>query len=300
MIGGEYVIQPRRRRAANAKIESSEVAQPKTGVARHIEGLPAVSSAASIECARFMPDPLPYRDFYYPLNVLMHVLTLEEGSVSYLHYGLFEREDESIARAQERSTELLLSRLPSPPARLLDVGLGLGTSLARLARLGYRATGITPDEKQFAAVRERYGSNLDVRCVAFEAMDEEPFDIVIFQESSQYIDSEKLFARAEAITGRIVVLDEFAMKAGKLHSLPEFIAAAERHRYGVIEEIDLSEKAAPTIDYFRARLPRHRERLVAEIGVTSEQVDDLIASGERYRELYRSGTYVYRLLTFQR
>ena len=29
-----------------------------------------------------MPSaPLPYRDFYFPLNVFMHLLTLEEGAV---------------------------------------------------------------------------------------------------------------------------------------------------------------------------------------------------------------------------
>src|SRR5438309_2103091 len=53
--------------------------------------------------------PLPYRDFYYPLNVFMHILTHEEGGVDYLHYALFENEHERIGVAQEHSTELLLS-----------------------------------------------------------------------------------------------------------------------------------------------------------------------------------------------
>ena len=65
---------------------------------------------------------LAYRDFYYPLNVFMHILTHEEGDVPYLHYGLFEHPGQSLAQAQERSTELLLSRLPAPPARLLEAG----------------------------------------------------------------------------------------------------------------------------------------------------------------------------------
>ena len=33
---------------------------------------------------------IAYRDFYYPLNVFMHILTHEEGAVRYLHYGLFD------------------------------------------------------------------------------------------------------------------------------------------------------------------------------------------------------------------
>src|SRR4051812_17622954 len=104
-----------------------------------------------------VPSDLPYRDFYYPLNVFMHVLTKEEGRVDDLHYGLFESPDESIGAAQARSTELLLSRLPPPPARILEVGIGLGTTLDRLVRLGYDALGITPDAQQIAIARARFG-----------------------------------------------------------------------------------------------------------------------------------------------
>src|SRR6185503_7993934 len=105
---------------------------------------------------------LPYRDFYYPLNLLTHVITLEEGSVRYLHYGLFERAGEPLVDAQQHSTELLLAHLPPVPARLLDVGAGIGTTLDRLTRLGYDVTGITPDEKQIAFIRSRYGDPVRV------------------------------------------------------------------------------------------------------------------------------------------
>src|SRR5260221_6629044 len=154
---------------------------------------------------------LPYRDFYYPLNVFMHILTHEEGGVDYLHYALFEHEGERIGAAQEHSTELLLSRLPRPPARLLEVGIGLGTTLLRLTRLGYDAEGITPDEKQIAMVRERFGEELRVRCVAFEALEAEArYDVLVFQESSQYIDAQTLFARARDLAPPVLVLDEVA------------------------------------------------------------------------------------------
>jgi SAM-dependent methyltransferase len=248
---------------------------------------------------------LPYRDFYYPLNVFMHILTHEEGGVTYLHYALFESEDksdsESIGAAQERSTELLLSRLPPPPARILEVGIGLGTTLLRLTRLGYDAEGITPDEKQIAMVRQRYGDELRVSCVSFEALEASlPFDVVVFQESSQYIDSETLFARARTLAPRVIVLDEFALQPldqpGALHSRRRFLDAAAEAGFVVEEELDLSAQAAPTVDYFNVRLPRYREMLKADLGLTDGQVDDLIASGTRYRELYRSGVYGYRLI----
>jgi hypothetical protein len=247
---------------------------------------------------------LPYREFYFPLNVFMHILTLEEGSVSYLHYGLFESEDEPIAEAQERSTAMLLERLPPPPATLLDVGIGLATTLARLNRSGYRAIGITPDEKQVAMARQRHG-NLPIECIEFENFESsEPFDVIIFQESSQYIEAETLFERAKRLSDRIIVLDEFAIDHARVASplplLDEFLAAAEQCGFTLTESVDLTARAAPTIDYFIKRIPRYRTRIVADLGLSEQQVDDLLTSGKNYRALYSSGVYAYRLLQFAR
>lgn len=250
-----------------------------------------------------MAGTAPYRDFTFPLNVFLHILTREEGSVSYLHYGLFEPGD-SLATAQERSTELLLSRLPPPPARFLDVGIGVGTTLDRLARLGYRADGITPDAGQIEAARARFGDSVSLHCLRFEEMEGGPYDAVIFQESSQYIESSVLFERARALTGQVVVLDEFAMRPlgepGSLHDLPRFLDAALQAGFALQEEIDLSVKAAPTMEYFRERIPRFRHELMRDLGVSEAQIEELIISGEKYRDRYADGTYVYRLLTFTR
>lgn len=247
---------------------------------------------------------LPYRDFYYPLNVFMHILTHEEGEAPYLHYGLFESESDSLPTAQERSTELLLSRLPTRPARILEAGIGLGTTLHRLTTMRYDVVGITPDEKQIAVVRERYGDAVDARCVALEHFPlPDRFDTVFFQESSQYIDAQALFTRARELTSHVIVLDEFALRPidtpGALHSYDAFVAAAEQHGFEKSEELDLSRKAPLSIDYFTTRLPRYRDRLVDDLGLTNQQVDDLIESGRRYRQLYDNGTYGYRLLQFR-
>lgn len=250
---------------------------------------------------RPVPEPLPYRDFYYPLNVFMHILTAEEGGVEYLHYGLFEREDEPIGEAQERSTKLLLDRLPPPPARLLEVGIGLATTLNRLATMGYDAEGITPDEKQIAMVRARFGDALRIHCAPFEIFtSDRAYDAIVFQESSQYIDSEALFAKAATLTRRVIVLDEFAMQPldtpGALRTHASFIDAAKHHGFEITEDLDLSKMAPPTVRYFIKRLPAHRDRLIADLGLTSEQVDELIVSGESYVRRYEDGVYAYRLI----
>jgi hypothetical protein len=248
-------------------------------------------------------DPPPWRGFTFPLNVFMHILEHEEGGVRYLHYGIFEHEDDRLITAQERSTELLLSRLPPPPCSVLEVGIGLGTTMARLAFKGYDVRGITPDEHQIAMVRERH-HGLGVRCAAFETFDAgRTFDVILFQESSQYIDSEALFGRAESLAPRVLVIDEFALKPvdeeGALRPLACFLDAAARHGFTVTEEVDLSAKAAPTMDYFTSRIPSYRNRLVADLGITPEQIDALVESGAKYRERYRNGTYGYRLLHFE-
>jgi cyclopropane fatty-acyl-phospholipid synthase-like methyltransferase len=254
-----------------------------------------------------MPD-LPYKDFYYPLNVFTHMILHEEGRVDDLHYGLFAPGETSMLAAQRRSTELLLSRLPAPPARLLEVGLGLGTTLVRLTDLGYDVVGITPDAAQIGVVRSRHGDRVRMECVRFENFDAaERFDCIFFQESSQYIGSEALFARSAALlreNGRVVVLDEFALKpvthAGALHALSGFLDAASANAFRLVEEMSLSEEAAPTVDWFMQRIPAWRERLIAELALQPSQVDELLTSGQTYVASYRDGTYGYRLLVFER
>jgi SAM-dependent methyltransferase len=243
-----------------------------------------------------------YRQFAYPLNVLVQILLLEEGRVDALHYGLFEDTAEEIGTAQARSTTLLLSRLPPPPARVLDVGCGLGTTLHELMLRGYAAEGVTPEPSQLALAAERYRDGLSIHCVTFEALTPPPvpFDVVMFQESSQYIDAAALFVTARTMTERVLVLDEFAVRpavpAGPLHSLARFLDAAAAAGFAPVENLDLSTQAAPTIDYFLARLPRHRERLQEELGISGAHVDTLIDSGQQYRDRYRAGSYGYHLI----
>jgi cyclopropane fatty-acyl-phospholipid synthase-like methyltransferase len=80
----------------------------------------------------------------------------------------------------------LLSRLPPPPARLLEVGIGLGTTLARLREMGYAVEGITPDAVQAAAARGRFGERILIHTVPLEYFETDArYDAVFFQGLSQ-------------------------------------------------------------------------------------------------------------------
>jgi len=236
----------------------------------------------------------PYRDIYYPLNVFMHILTQDEGGVAALHYGFFDREDEPLRDAQERATSMLLERLPPPPARILDAGCGLGTTLSKLLACGYDAVGINPDEQQIAMAK------VPIVCARFEDTEPSHFDAIVFQESSQYIDSTALFAKAREMTSHVIVFDEFAANVAPLHSYEAFIDAAQANGFSIVEDLDVSQRAIRTIDYLQPRFERHRPSLLSDLGVTNEQIDALIAAGVANRARYASGTYTYRVMQFRR
>jgi SAM-dependent methyltransferase len=246
-----------------------------------------------------------FREFQFPLNVFMLILIAEEGEARYLHYGIFESADESIANAQQRSTELMLQRLPAPPARILDVGIGLGTTLSTLQRLGYEVTGITPDLQQVEAAKKRWGAELPAIVTRFEDLDDsQPFDVVLFQESAQYIAPATIFSRCAKLAPRVVVVDEFATRpfaqAGSLHQFSEFLREAETAGFQLTGDLDVSSKASPTTAYFMKRLPAYRQRLIDELGITDADVDHLLTSGRGYLDAYAAGDYTYRLLEFER
>jgi hypothetical protein len=247
--------------------------------------------------------------FSFPLNVYARLLELREGRVDYLHYGIFDRPDEPVLDAQRRASELLWQALPAP-CKLLEVGIGLGTTLSRLRAAGFDATGITPDGQQVAVARER----LDPAWVHEARL--EDFDIdagrwqaMLFQESGQYIEPLALFDAADRLLvdgpSTLVVMDEFAWRRDSdahagLHDLDAFCDLAARRGWRLAERHDLSARAQPTLDYLLSGITAEAPRLVAELGVTHEQLATLVEANQRYRKLYADGVYGYALLRFER
>ncbi|MCP4697898.1 MAG: GNAT family N-acetyltransferase [Gammaproteobacteria bacterium] len=249
-----------------------------------------------------------YAELMFPLNVYAQALQLEEGRADYIHYGLFRNSETPICEALQRSTEEILERLPKPPCRLLEIGMGLGTTLGLLAGRGYSVTGINPDPQQAAIAKTRAGP--EARCVRFEDLDADDgqFDVLLLQESAQYLDPLMLFNKARELladNGQILLLDEVELvrrgpEAGGLHLLPHLLAQADRCGFSCEEQTDLSKQAVPTLAYMLKTLSKHREALCRELMLDEPQLKQLEASLRLYEEKYRDGRCGYVLLRLQK
>jgi SAM-dependent methyltransferase len=255
-------------------------------------------------------SPSPFKDLAFPLNVYAQALLLQEGKAIYLHYGLFQDNNTSLQEAQKFSTDLLMARLPPLPRRILEVGVGLGTTFSLLKERGYDVHGITPDAQQIAYIQKSLGPEVSISCLSLEDFNAqaESFDVIVFQESAQYIEPLVIFNKALdllPLSGDLLIIDEFALKRDKtgtagLHLLDDMVALAGRLGYELVERMDLSAMAAPTLDYLLRVTQIHRKSLIEDLALSDEQLTQLDASNRIYREKYTSGHYGYALLHFRK
>lgn len=253
---------------------------------------------------------LAYKKFTFPLNVYAHILCRDYGDFEYLHYGLFEQDDnQNIQRAQQRATDLLFSYLTPCPCRILEVGIGLGTTLAKLVKAGYDVIGITPDEHQINYAKNRYGENLPVVCLRLEDFtDEQKFDLIIFQESAQYIDTKVLFNKASSLLkndGQIIIMDELSLRELSpsepgLPWIDNYLSFGSTLGFELIEQIDLSNQALPTDIYILNAVVKYQNELVAELELDSNEIDGLILAAQEHLNKYHNGQYGYGFLQFKK
>jgi SAM-dependent methyltransferase len=251
-----------------------------------------------------------YREFSFPLNVYAYLLDREEHKLDYLHYGLFGEGCVELAQAQAYSTRLVLDRLPATPARILEVGTGLGATLAKLLSLGYEATGVNPEAPQIAFAQARFGVGSMIVCSRWEEFEPASggFDTVLFQESAQYIDPQNIFSKAHdllADEGTVLILDEVALRRDSpgeqgLHLLSDLLGVAARCGFALVEHVDLSALAAPTVDHMLGLVDKYRDGIQQDLGVPVAQIDALNQSNRNYRQKYRDGRFGYALLKFRK
>lgn len=168
-----------------------------------------ILSDAEREIVQSLPQPF---GFYRVLS-----------GTSYLHFGYWPAEQPNLGlnEAQTIASEKIFSHLPPPPARILDIGCGLGATAGALLKRGYEVVAIAPADELIASARHHYAGATYISC---GFLDEQPllsppntYDAILSQESLQYFpDIEAVFKKIKSLlapTGRFLLCDEVSYDA---------------------------------------------------------------------------------------
>lgn len=234
---------------------------------------------------------MDYARLSFPLNAYACAVALEEGEVHGLHYG-FDLGRDNILAAQRRATDYLLERLPPPPAKLLEVGVGICATARELVELGYDYHGVTPDPSQASLCTE---AGLRVIHSPFEQLPATAqYDLILFQESAQYIDTRILLMQSHILLregGRLIIADEVDTRV-----LEPARALLGEAGFRLLREEDVTERALPTLDYLIRILQRNRDAVMKRISVDGTRYSQLMTSLEVRRRAYRDGHFRYLFL----
>lgn len=239
-----------------------------------------------------MPCPSYFRTLDFPLNAYACALWLEQAHVDYLHYG-FNPSDGGMSAAQQRSTDLLLQRIRAAPARVLEVGIGLGSTAKQLCARGYDYTGVTPDAQQIAYCHS-FDPSLHLIQSRFNdlSLARASFDVVMFQESSQYMATRPLLTTAHALladAGQLLILDEV-----ETERVSNLINLANECGFELVETLDVTRMAAPSLNVLIDLLARHRAVLLHELGCSERAMDMLMLQLNKQCLAYQEGRFSYR------
>lgn len=200
-----------------------------------------------------------------------------------LHFGMWDSglavSLANLPVAQRRFTDYLLARLPRADAgRVLDAGCGTGVLMERLIAGGYGADGMSPSAQLNALARsrlEKLGGH-DARIFDCRLEDAPTpqlggrYDTVVFSESFQFVKIDAALGVVASLLrpgGHLVICDMF--KSGRQgdgepgdgvirggQSLAKFRALAHALHFRPVDEEDITEQVAPTIDLVAELLER--------------------------------------------
>jgi SAM-dependent methyltransferase len=235
----------------------------------------------------------------------------KNGAVDYMHYGYWEDDTKSIAEAQEKLAEMMKSHIPAGVGRILDSGCGLGRTTSDLSKKGFDVVGISPDRNLILMAKDKYP---DVQqkfvCGCFEDYeDEKRFDMVLFQESSQYIDVCKLFhkcAELLKLSGFVLICDEvrYSSVPRLFNNRSDMLAFASINGFELVVNEVITSKVFSTRQYLTRTLRENVDQIVQlfdrpDRDVRTE-VKDLISEWERDTKYFESNDYGYEVFLFKK
>jgi SAM-dependent methyltransferase len=179
-----------------------------------------------------------------------------------LHYGYWTADLPvdivNLHKAQENYTQFLISNLPDGIHTILDVGFGTGGVARRLIEGGYKVDGVSPSSFFADQGRQLLGDQVNVFECRYEDFEtENRYDLVLFSESFQYIHVETALEKTRRLLndgGYMLICDVFRKETeGRRHQkgghrLDKFRELIRDYPFEPVQDIDITELTAPTID----------------------------------------------------
>lgn len=191
-----------------------------------------------------------------------HILGKGLLKLEHLHYGLWTNGLEphllNLHTAQEEYCKFIISHIPEGVRTILDVGCGAGAFSKQLIDLGYKVDCVCPTDYQNKLLEKRLSNSSEIfKCKFEDIKTSKTYDMVMFCESFQYIDLDRVIDIAAGLLkkdGFLLICDFFKrpdcengqIKGG--HKFDKFMSILGQSPFRVIEDIDITAQTAPNLD----------------------------------------------------
>lgn len=221
-----------------------------------------------------------------------------------VHLGTFERPDESLQVAMDRTNRIMAERAGiEPGSRVVDVGCGYGeTALFLVREYGARVVGTNISQKELELARQRAQEEGLTHKASFEygdfhktPFDDGAFDVVWSQEAFLHgVDKQSILDECYRILapgGRLVISDLLArqhlpederqqiyarLRLAEMWSPEEYVAGLREAGFTVEVSEDWAANVAPTYGTVVAGVRAQYDSLAER--VPTEQLDSTIAA----------------------
>lgn len=238
-----------------------------------------------------------HRHLAFPRNVYIHATLIDEARLEDCHYGVYAAPRMPLVEAQHMHVKMMIGELPKPPARVLVVGFGVGSTVRALRKIGHRPSVITSDVNE-ARIANR--NPIEGVTVVEEALERRrpskpPFDAVFAREVGPQLDVVTLMRSAHAQLGkggRLVLAEELPVEVTK-----EIGKVAQVLGYSVAKSRSLGEAAAPTLDHYTAMINKHRSQLKIELRMSDDGIDQFLRAIADRKRSFKTGKLDYLMMT---
>jgi SAM-dependent methyltransferase len=236
-----------------------------------------------------------------------HILTDTDD----LHFGYWPEEDPglSLSRAQQALTALLFELFPQPPARILDVGCGLGATAGDLSARGYEVSAIAPSHELIVFAEQYHPGPKYLSCGFLEdhQLLDTPqlYDLILFQESLQYFPQlAPVFQKAKKLLvsqGRIVLCDEVSYsprtrEKSAVHSAGEIERCLGEAGFCIRRHKRIGPQVIKTCREILGLFEKKKESLIRTFGDNAKDLVDHYTQGwKKQLDWYSTGCFGYEV-----